>query len=134
MWLKPTNDLSLLMKAFENIESNEPGQNENVCTAIIYAAKYFKNYGKVKKVLVLVDDDSGDDSHLMETALTEMKKAKMTLYVINRQCPFQSEWMKEPFEFLDSNGDVWKGIGRVHRGPETARPEIVDLGYGGLSQ
>ena len=133
LWLNPTEDLDKVMLAMDHIEPNEPGTAENVMTAVTYCAKTFRGVKKGKKILVLVDDDSSDDSHLLERALQELRKSKMSLYVINRQCPFQSEWLSERFEFIDADGEVWSGTGRVHRGPESARPEIVGLGYGGIT-
>ncbi|MDP6353962.1 MAG: VWA domain-containing protein [Planctomycetota bacterium] len=132
-WLEPTEDLDLVMEAFDHIEANEPGTAENVMTALIYCAQEFRNIRRGKKVVILVDDDSGDDGHLTEKAFQELRRSKMTTYIINRMCPFQSSEVSEPFKYTDENGDIWEGTGTVRRGPETARPEIYELGYGGIS-
>lgn len=133
VWLEPTEDLNLVMEAFDHIEPNEPGTAENVMTALIYCAQKYRSVKRGKKVVILVDDDSGDDGHLMEKAFQELRRSQMTTYVINRMCPFQSSEVSEEFKYTDKNGDIWEGTGTVRRGPETARPEIYELGYGGIS-
>ena len=133
VWLDPTEDLDLVMEAFDHIEPNEPGTAENVMQALIYCAQKYRSIKRGKKVVILVDDDIGDDGHLMEKAFQELRRSKMTTYVINRMCPFQSSEVSEQFKYTDENGDIWEGTGRVRRGPETARSEIYELGYGGIS-
>jgi hypothetical protein len=131
LWLQPTSDVEQVMEAIDNIEINPPGTVENTMQAVIYAAQQFDKAAiKAKRVGILVDDDSPDDSTRLEEALGELKKAKMTLFVINRECPFQSEYLYEAFEWVDEDGDKFAGTGTVHRGPETARPEVTGISFG----
>jgi len=131
LWLQPTSDVEQVMQAIENIEISPPGTVENTMQAVIYSAQTFnKSSIKARRVGILVDDDSADDSSLLETALGELRKAKMTLFAINRECPFQSTTLRESFEWVDEDGDVFRGSGTVHRGPETARPELTGVAFG----
>lgn len=131
LWLQPTSDVEQVMEAIANIEISAPGTVENTMRAVIYSAQTFNKASvKARRVGILVDDDSADDSPRTEEALAELKKARMTLFVINRECPFQSTSMLESFEWVDEDGDVFKGAGTVHRGPETARPEITSIAFG----
>jgi hypothetical protein len=131
LWLQPTSDVEQVMEAMDNIEINPPGTVENTMQAVIYAAQQFdKSAIKAKRVGILVDDDSPDDSTRLEEALNELKKARMTLFVINRECPFQSEYLYEAFKWVDEDGDEFSGTGTVHRGPETARLEVTGISFG----
>ncbi|MBI2193173.1 MAG: VWA domain-containing protein [Planctomycetes bacterium] len=133
LWLKPTSDVDRVMQAIDAIELSPPGTTENTMAAVIYAANTFaESTHKGKKVLVLVDDDSPDDSDLLEKALAELRKTQTTLFVINRECPFQSQYLLEPFEFVDRDGEKFSGMGTVHRGPETAYPEGTGVSWGGF--
>jgi len=134
MWLQPTGDVEQVMQAIENIEISAPGTKENTMQAIMYTAQTFSKPGiKARKVGILVDDDSADDSELLESTLKALKKSKMTLFVINRECPFQSQYLHESFKWVDEDGDTYAGTGTVHRGPETARPEITHIRFGHFS-
>lgn len=134
MWLKPTSDVDEVMKAIEAIEVSPPGTIENTMQAVIFTAKTFgsqqRKGKKLKKVMVLVDDDSADDSHLTESALQELRKARMSVFVINRECPFQSTHFYERFEYVDEDGEKYTGSGYVRRGPETAFPEVANISWG----
>lgn len=66
--------------------------------------KEFKTV-RAKKVAVLVDDDSADDTEKLEETLAALKKAKITLYVINRECPFQGTYFEERFTYVDEKGN-----------------------------
>ena len=134
LWLKPTSDVDAVMEAVENIEVSPPGTIENTMAAIMFAASRFRSLGTgAGKVAVLVDDDSPDDSARTEEALRALKQARMQLFVINRECPFQSQNLLEHYRWVDEDGEEYSGRGLVHRGPETALPEISGIGFGGFS-
>lgn len=128
--LKPVEDVQQVMEAFDNIKPSEPGTPENVNAALIYCTKLFKNVRGVKKVIVLVDDDSGDDNELTEEAIKALKNSGTTLYVINRESPFQETEGYENYSFVDKSGDQFNGTGTVRRGPETALLEVPRLRWG----
>jgi len=133
LWLSATPDIDQVMEAIENIEPSPPGTKENVMAAVEFVAKHkqFNRPGlRARKVVVLVDDDSGDDSKDVEDALRALKQAKMSLFAINRECPFQSTTLYESYEWVDDDGEKFSGRGYVIRGPETARPEITHIPWG----
>jgi hypothetical protein len=128
--LKPVEDVQKVMEAFDRIKSSEPGTPENVNAALIYCTKLFKNTRGIKKVVVLVDDDSGDDNELTEEAIKALKNSGTTLYVINRESPFQETEGYENYSYTDMSGEQFKGTGTVRRGPETALIEVPRLRWG----
>ncbi|MDA0841308.1 MAG: VWA domain-containing protein [Planctomycetota bacterium] len=133
LWLAATPDVDQVMEAISNIEPSPPGTKENVMAAVEFVAKHkqFNQPGiRARKVVVLVDDDSADDSDKVEDALKALKQAQMTLFAINRECPFQSTTLYESYEWVDEDGEKFSGRGYVLRGPETARPEITNVPWG----
>ncbi|HID30315.1 MAG TPA: VWA domain-containing protein, partial [Desulfobacterales bacterium] len=133
LWLEPTNDVEMVMKAVDSIELSPPGTPENVMAALMFVAsrKEFSSV-KAKKVAVLVDDDNSYDTGKLEDALAALKKKRISLYVINRECPFQRAVFYERFTYVDEKGLKYTGTGRVFRGPETAYPEVTSVVWGGF--
>jgi len=135
LWLAPTTDVEQVMEAIRHLEVSSPGTKENTMGALLHVTKTFRNQPTLpkRKVVVLLDDDSPDDSELTELALRELKRARMTLFVINRECPFQSQQLLESYEWQDEDGITFSGRGLVRRGPESARPEVTNIGFGSFS-
>jgi hypothetical protein len=132
LWMDPTTNVDLVVKAMEAIAPHPPGTRENVMAALSFVTEQFSGETGFKKVAVLVDDDNADDTLALEKAIRDLKAARMTLYVINRECPFQGTVTYEPYEYVDKDGEKYKGVGYVDRGPETADPEVTSVGWGGF--
>jgi hypothetical protein len=58
---------------------------------------------------------------LVEVALRRLVRNRARLFVIGKESPFQSDYVRE--NFVDSNGKMWKWV-RADRGPETPRIEV----------
>jgi hypothetical protein len=84
----------------------------------------------MQKAIVLVDDDSGDDPDKTDAALSALQKHRMTLYVVNRESPFQEVEGYENYSYTDEKGVTYHGTGTVKRGAETALLEIPCLDWG----
>lgn len=128
--LKPVESVETVSATFSKITPAAPNTPENVMAAVIYCAKLFRETRGMQKVIVLVDDDSGDDADLTTQALTTLQKYHTTLYVINRESPFQESEGNENYSYTDREGVTYHGTGVVTRGPETPVLEIPRLTWG----
>ena len=128
--LKPDDNIEKVMATFDAIRPSPPNTAENVMAAIIYCAKGFQRASGAKKAIILVDDDSADDTQLTEEALKALRTTRTTLYVINRESPFQEVEGYENYSFTDEKGERYYGTGVVKRGPETAKQEVPRLRWG----
>lgn len=136
---EPTDDLSTIKEAIENISRDNTGI-ENVMTAVITAAKRHEKYRKVDRLtgqprrnvmLIVVSDESGDDVSRIDETVRICNDFQMPIYVVGVPAPFgrpetQVKWVDPDPEF-----DQRPQWAIVSQGPESVLAERLRLDFTG---
>ncbi len=135
---QPTDDLKKIKSIVDNIEVDASGE-EKVFAAIASAADKYKSLrrnrgssGAQRNVLfVVVTDERGDDSNLLETSISGCRKWGIPVYVIGVPAPFGREHTLVKYVDPDPKYDQSPQWAQVDQGPETFLPERVQVGFTG---
>ncbi len=133
---RPVIQLEEIHQAIDAIQEDYSGI-ENVFTALQLGLNKFKSYssgnvstGSARNVLfVVVSDERGDDSHLLEPTIKACKKYTIPVYVLGVPAPFGRDIAYIKYVDSDTNFDQSPQFGEADQGPESILPERVRLGY-----
>lgn len=137
----PTEDLSEIKTIVNDIEVDGTGQ-EMVFNAVNSAAEEYKSLrrsrgsrGPQRNVLfVVVTDERGDDSNMLESSIGTCRKWGIPIYVIGVPAPFGREHTLVKYVDPDPKYDQSPQWAQVDQGPETFLPERVQVGFTGNFQ
>ncbi len=135
---EPTDNLQLIKATVDGIE-NDPSGTEKVFAAVYSAANQYKEMrrsrpssGPARNVLlVVVTDERGDDTNGLEPTIGVCRKFGMPVYVIGVPAPFGREHTLIKYVDPDPQFDQSPVFAQVDQGPESLRPERVNIGYVG---
>lgn len=127
---KPTGDVDAITKAIGQVTEDESGK-ENVFGAI---NQVLNDYAKVaarskrKLAIVVVSDESGDDTSSLEEVIAKSSQVKAPIYFLGRESIFGYPYASVKMKDEQTGLDIWPTI---DRGPETAMPEALQwTGFG----
>lgn len=134
----PLTDLDDIKNVIDNIPVDSSGE-EKVFSAITTAANEFRSLrrsissaGPQRNVIfVVVTDERGDDTNLLEPAIGACRKWGIPVYVIGVPAPFGREHTLVKYVDPDPNFDQTPAWAQVDQGPETFMPERVQVGFTG---
>lgn len=135
---QPTDDLDEIKSIVSDIKIDTSGE-ERAFRAVTSAVDEFKSLrrrrgtqGPQRNVLfVLVTDERGDDSNLLEASITACRKWAIPVYVIGVPAPFGREHTLVKYVDPDPKYDQSPQWARVDQGPESFLPEMVQVGFTG---
>ncbi|MBL8830381.1 MAG: VWA domain-containing protein, partial [Planctomycetaceae bacterium] len=131
-----TNQLSDIQAAVSSIE-NDPSGVESTFSSIIDAADKLKvfRHGTVRRniMFVVFTDEVGDDEQRLEEAVTLCRNNAIRVYVVGTPAPFGRRNIEFKYVDPDPNYDQSVQWLPVRAGPETLRPEMVNLGFSGFT-
>ena len=135
---EPTDDLDEIKSVVSNIKIDSSGE-EKAFRAVTSAVDQFKSLrrrrgtqGPQRNVLfVLVTDERGDDSNLLEASITACRKWAIPVYVIGVPAPFGREHTLVKYVDPDPKYDQSPQWAQVDQGPESFLPEMVQVGFTG---
>ncbi|MDA1014601.1 MAG: VWA domain-containing protein [Planctomycetota bacterium] len=117
---KPTSNVEQIIKAIESIPVDETGE-EKMCGALTIVLNKFSKMAKSRKVaIVMVSDESGDDSLGLIGPRDMAKALNIPIYIMGRESVFGSLYAYVPWQ--DPSTKHWHRL-PIRRGPETAFPE-----------
>lgn len=129
---EPTDDLDQIKQAIRDIE-NDPDGIEMTFTALSEVARRYQKLRTASPrrnvMLVVVTDESGDDAGQLETTLDLCRRWQMPVYVIGVPAPFGQRQAFVKYVDPDPRYDQSVRDIPVDQGPESARPESVQLGF-----
>ncbi len=137
----PIEDLAEIKSIVGNIQVDGTGQ-ERVFSAIKSAADEYKSLrrsrgpnGPQRNVLfVVVTDEKGDDTNLLEPSIEACRKWGIPVYVIGVPAPFGRQHSLVKYVDPDPKFDQTPRWAQVDQGPETFLPERVQVGFTGNFQ
>lgn len=135
---QPLTDLDDIKNLIDNIPVDSSGE-EKVFSAITTAANEFRSLrrsvssaGPKRNVLfVVVTDEKGDDTNLLEPSIDACRKWGIPVYVIGVPAPFGRQHTLVKYVDPDPNYDQTPAWAQVDQGPETFLPERVQVGFTG---
>lgn len=133
---EPTDDVAKLRELVMAIENDASGQ-ENTFTAVGTSAEYFASWRTQKRrnvMLIAVTDEVGTDERRLDEALAVVQRHQMPVYVVGVPAPFGRK--EVPFRYVNEDPqyedtEYWID---VHQGPESLRPETVQLAFWGSNR
>ena len=133
---EPTDDLEEIKSIVDNIQVDSSGE-EKVFSAISSAADKYKGFrrnrggnGPQRNVLfIVVTDEKGDDSNMLESSIGTCRKKGIPVYVIGVPAPFGREHSLVKYVDPDPKFDQSPQWAQVDQGPETYMPERVQVGF-----
>ncbi len=122
---QPTADFEQIMKAVKDIPVDELGI-ENVFGAILTTAREYRKLQKkgYQVMLVVLTDESGNDTAMLEQAIQEVKRSEMAVYVMGPVSPFGRNEMR--IKWVDKETKEVLHL-PVERGPESVAIENVNV-------
>ena len=127
---KPSADIDEVAKAIRKIEEDESGE-ENMFSAI---GKVLDEYSKMaarskrKLAIIVVSDESGDDTEYLEDVIQRSNVIKSPVYFLSRESIFGYPYASVRVIHEETGLPVWP---RISRGPETAEVEALQwTGFG----
>jgi len=124
----PTADGAKVVEAIRSVPIDESGQ-ENVFSAVVAAVDQYKSLRsreKRKLMIVIWTDESGDDMARLEEAINVCRRLAVPVFTVGPSAMFGREIGTQ--EYRDpEDGQVYQLP--VDRGPDTARPELLNLPY-----
>lgn len=135
---EPTDDLDEIKSIVDNIDVDSSGQ-EQVFSAVASAADQYKSLRKRRGsngpqrnvMFIVVTDERGDDTNLLEPSITACRKLAIPVYVIGVPAPFGREHTLVKYVDPDPKFDQSPQWAQVDQGPETFLPERVQVGFTG---
>lgn len=139
---KPTDSVADLKSVVGGIATDTTG-TENTFTALLQAAKQFTNYripqGEASDpernvMLIVVTDEVGDDSSLLDTTVNYLRRYEMPVFVVGVPAPFGREKTMVKWVDPDPKFDQSAQWAEVSQGPESLRPERIKLSFSGVRE
>jgi von Willebrand factor type A domain len=135
---EPTDDVAEIKSIVDNIEVDSSGK-EQVFSAVASAAEQYESLrkrrgtqGPQRNVLfIVVTDERGDDTNLLEPSIAACRKLAIPVYVIGVPAPFGREHTLVKYVDPDPQFDQSPQWAQVDQGPETFLPERVQVGFTG---
>jgi hypothetical protein len=129
----PTANPAEIESAIAGITEDASG-SEMPLTAVKEAVEKFLPFRTDKDrylMVVLVTDEAGDDENLIEPVLELLKKNSITVSVVGSRAPFGRRMV--PGVMSEVSADFGQGNNKgavlMHQGPETPRPEHINLAF-----
>ena len=134
----PTEDVEEIKSIVDNIQVDSTGV-ERVFTAISSAADQYMSFrrsrggkGPQRNVMfVVVTDERGDDEIQLEKSIQGCRRWGIPVYVIGVPAPFGRASTLVKYVDPDPKYDQSPKWAQVDQGPETFRPERVNIGFSG---
>ncbi len=122
---QPTADFEEVMQAVKKMPTDETGI-ENVFAAVQTAAREYRKLQKkgYQVMLVVLTDESGNDVALLDKTIQEVKRNKMSVYVMGPVSPFGRSEMR--VKWVDNETEEVLRL-PVERGPESVAIETVNV-------
>ena len=136
---EPTDDVEKIKSAINNVQRDDSGV-ENVFGAVIRCVKDLSDYRKIDRktglrkrnvLLVVLSDEAGDDSHLVDQAIKSCEKSEIPVYVIGVPAPFGRAESRVKWQDPDPKFDQRVQMALVSQGPESLMPERLRLDFTG---
>jgi hypothetical protein len=126
---KPVSDIKPLISKLRSIPDDKDGI-ENIFGAVVQLAKKYRSErakGRNVRIFIITDERGDDAERYLEEAIVLCRRNGMRVYVVGNVAPFgvQKAYMNWTYE-----DGVTEEIG-YDAGPETVRPENLNLGFWG---
>ncbi len=137
---QPLSDLAEIKSVIAEIDRQvDKSGEERVFSAITLAANEFRSLrrsvssaGPKRNVLfIVVTDEKGDDSNLLEPSIDACRKWGIPVYVIGVPAPFGRQHTLVKYVDPDPKYDQTPAWAEVDQGPETFLSERVEVGFTG---
>lgn len=131
---QPTADVKAMKRAIESIQ-NDPTGVEHVFNAVKLSAERYRRYRQGSKaerrnvMIVIFTDECGDDQDLADATTLLCQRLQMPVYIVGVPAPFGREEILVRFRDPDPAFDQSERYLPVRQGPETVRPENVQLAF-----
>lgn len=128
---RPTDLVSSLQEAVDGIEQDDSGE-EMVFTALRMAEQRFRRYATTPRrnvLFVVFSDEAGSDQEQLDATVELLRRRAIPVYVVGVPAPFGR---RETFvKYVDPDPDYDQSVmwGRVDQGPESLRPEGVNVEF-----
>lgn len=127
----PTELRAPVLHSIRNLPEDASGK-ENVFEAIEqYVSKYRRKWPDRRLMLVVWTDESGDDVQKLENTIEECRQHGVSVSVVGPSAVLGADMGLQAF--IDPRSQQVRQV-QVTRGPDTAVPERLELGYWYLTQ
>jgi hypothetical protein len=126
--VRPTVNGPKVADAIRSIYVDQSGV-ENVFIAVQWAVRKYGKRRDRKILLVLWTDESGDDTSLLEETIALCQKWHISVTTIGPTSVLGMQRGYQPFTLTSNEGEQYKLLLPVNRGPDTAFPERIMLPY-----
>jgi hypothetical protein len=126
--VEPTPDGEKIVAAIRDVQPDESGI-ENVFGCVVAAANKYKSYRTRqhrKVMLVILTDESGDDTPVLEDAITTCRKLAIPVYTVGPSSMFGRQQGTQAYKHPENN-EIYQLP--VDRGPDTVRQEMLLLPF-----
>ncbi len=135
---QPTDSLLKIKEAVRAIQTDESGI-ENVFSTINTVVEEYRGLRKVNSagepernvMIVVISDEAGDDTQMIDTAVNACMKYQIPVYVIGVPAPFGRVETQVKWVDPDPNFDQTPQWASVRQGPESLYPERLNLQFSG---
>lgn len=131
---EPTADLAEVKQAIEGIENDASGL-EHVFSAVAQGVQKYRDWRfknpRHNVMFVVVSDEVGDDEQYVDMTVALCQRNEVPIYVIGVPAAFGRDKLYVKYVDPDENFDQSVQWIPVRQGPESYRPEVVDLGFVG---
>ncbi len=131
---QPTADVKVMKRAIKGIE-NDPTGVEHVFNAVKLSTERYRrfrqgNAAERRNVMIVIfTDECGDDQDLADPTTLLCQRLQIPVYIVGVPAPFGREEILVRFRDTDPNFDQSERYLPVRQGPETVRPENVQLAF-----
>lgn len=126
---KPTSEIDEIRTAIGEVPIDHTGK-EMMCGAVGQSIKSFHKYatsGRRQMALILVSDESGDETdnfQNLEATLKEARETRCKIFTLGREAVFGYPYVHMHWEDPATKIPFWL---RIDRGPETPFPEQLQI-------
>lgn len=126
---KPTANVQEIQSAVDSIQLDRSGI-ENVFSAVYKTAEEYKRWRRKRNVMfVVVSDEVGDDTKMLEPCVDLCRKQAIPVYVVGVPAAFGEGETELKWIDPDPKYDQSARWGRVNQGPESLRAERLQLPF-----
>ena len=132
---EPTANFEDVQAAVANIKDDESGV-EMIFGAVRGAGEAHLRYRQQGRnvMIVVVSDEAGDDTGMIEDTLNVVRRYEMPVYVVGVPAPFGREDAPVRFTNTDPQYEQSTAWIPVKQGPESRSPEVVRLAFWGQTR
>lgn len=137
----PTEDLEKIKSAIRSItDATDTSGVENVFSSINAVVGEYRDLRRIDSrtgdrkrnvMIIVVTDEAGDDTNMLDAAVTACQKYVVPVYVIGVPAPFGRVESEVKWVDPDPNFDQSPQWATVNQGPETLYPERIRLKFAG---